>query len=50
MKELIVHPFPILTTEIHDVPIPTPGPDELVIKVVVAGSNVKGTPFISDNF
>lgn len=44
MKEIIVHPLPTLTTEIHDIPIPTPGPDELVIKVVAAGSNVKGTP------
>ncbi|MCJ1385004.1 hypothetical protein MMC17_008122 [Xylographa soralifera] len=41
MKEVIVHPNPTLTTEIHDVPIPTPKDDEIVIKVVVAGSNVK---------
>ncbi|KAF8846983.1 GroES-like protein [Acephala macrosclerotiorum] len=41
MKEVIVHPNPDLWTEIHDVPIPTPALDEIVIKVVVAGSNVK---------
>jgi NADPH:quinone reductase-like Zn-dependent oxidoreductase len=43
MKEAIVHPTPTLHTTIHDVPIPTPGPNEIVIKVIVAGSNVKGT-------
>jgi len=42
MKEIIVHPLPSLTTELHDIPIPTPADDELIIKVVVAGSNVKG--------
>ena len=42
MKEVIVHPTPTLHTTIHDVPIPTPGPDELVIKVIVAGTNPKG--------
>ncbi|KAF4625144.1 hypothetical protein G7Y89_g13030 [Cudoniella acicularis] len=41
MKEVIVHPKPELWTEIHDVPIPQPDPDEVVIKVVVAGSNPK---------
>ncbi|RFU33815.1 hypothetical protein B7463_g2579, partial [Scytalidium lignicola] len=41
MKEVIVHPSPELHTTIHDVPIPEPGPDEIVIKVIVAGSNVK---------
>lgn len=41
MKEVIVHPFPTLHTTIHEVPIPTPGPKELVIKVIVAGSNPK---------
>ena len=40
-EELTVHPFSTLT-EIHDLPIPS-GPDELVIRVIVAGSNVKGT-------
>jgi NADPH:quinone reductase-like Zn-dependent oxidoreductase len=43
MKEVIVHPLPDLTTSIHDVPIPIPKEDEVVIKVAVAGSNVKGT-------
>lgn len=42
MKEVIVHPTPTLHTTIHDVPIPTPGPNELVIKVIVAGTNPKG--------
>ena len=43
MKEVIVHPLPTLTTEIHDVEIPAPKAEEVLIKVVVAGSNVKGT-------
>ena len=38
-EELIVSALP---TEIHDLLIPS-GPDELVIRVIVAGSNVKGT-------
>lgn len=42
MKEVIVHPTPQLWAEIHEVPIPEPGPKEIVIKVVIAGSNVKG--------
>lgn len=42
MKEVIVHPRPTLHTVIHDIPVPTPGPDEVVIEVIVAGSNVKG--------
>ena len=42
MKEVIVHPTPELWTEIHEVSIPEPGPDEIVIKVIVTGSNVKG--------
>ena len=48
MKEVIVHPTPDIWTEIYDVPIPQPGPEEVVIKVFVAGSNVKGLfiPFI----
>ena len=49
MKEVIVYSTPELRTEIHDIPIPTPGPDEVVIKVVVAGSNPKGL-FISISF
>ena len=43
MKEVIVHPGPPLITEIHEVSVPTPpGDDEVVIRVAVAGSNVKG--------
>ncbi|KAK9238560.1 chaperonin 10-like protein [Lipomyces kononenkoae] len=41
MKEVIVHPLPRLRGEIREVPIPIPADDEVVIKVVVAGSNVK---------
>ncbi|KAH8813026.1 putative quinone oxidoreductase [Xylogone sp. PMI_703] len=41
MKEIIVHPTPELHTSIQEVPIPKPEPDEIVIKVFVAGSNVK---------
>jgi NADPH:quinone reductase-like Zn-dependent oxidoreductase len=43
MREVIVHPLPEITTEIREVDIPTPAPDQVVIRVVVAGSNVKGT-------
>src|SRR4051812_38838205 len=42
MKEVIVHPLPTLHTEIIESPIPIPGDDEVVIRVMVAGSNVKG--------
>lgn len=42
MKEIIVHPTPELRSEMHDVPVPSPGADQVVIKVIVAGSNVKG--------
>ncbi|ESZ92912.1 putative quinone oxidoreductase [Sclerotinia borealis F-4128] len=41
MKEVIVHPSPDIWTEIVEAAIPQPGPDEVVIKVIVAGSNVK---------
>ncbi|KAH8680090.1 putative quinone oxidoreductase [Tricladium varicosporioides] len=41
MREVIVHPTPDVSATVHDVPIPTPGPDEIIIKVHVAGSNVK---------
>ncbi|KAI9640681.1 hypothetical protein NHQ30_010990 [Ciborinia camelliae] len=41
MKEVVVHPSPDIWTEITEVAIPQPGPDEVVIKVIVAGSNVK---------
>jgi hypothetical protein len=39
MKEAIVRTGPVV--EIVDSPIPTPGPDQLVIQVVVSGSNPK---------
>ncbi|KAK6338478.1 hypothetical protein TWF730_002541 [Orbilia blumenaviensis] len=39
MKSLVVNPD--ITTTISDIPIPTPGPHEVLIKVVVAGSNPK---------
>lgn len=42
MKEVIVHPLPTLTTEIREVTTPIPAPDEVIVKVIVAGSNVKG--------
>jgi hypothetical protein len=42
MKEVIVHPTPTLHTTIHDVPVPSPGPNELIVKVIVAGTNPKG--------
>jgi NADPH:quinone reductase len=42
MKEVVVHPLPTLTTEIREVPIPIPALNEVIIKVIVAGSNVKG--------
>jgi NADPH:quinone reductase-like Zn-dependent oxidoreductase len=45
MKEVIVHPTPELHTTFHEVPVPQPGPDEVVIKVIVAGSNPKGLVF-----
>lgn len=41
MKEVVVHPSPEIWTEITEVPVPQPGPNEVVIKVMVAGSNVK---------
>lgn len=39
MKEAIVHVGP--KVEIVDSPIPKPGPGQVVIKVVVSGSNPK---------
>lgn len=42
MKEVIVHPTPELWTEVLEVSIPSPGPDEVLIRVIVAGANVKG--------
>lgn len=46
MREVIVHPTPDISATVHDVPIPTPGPNEVVVKVYVAGSNVKGMGFL----
>lgn len=42
LKEVIFHTSPNIWTEITEVAIPLPGPDEIVIEVVVAVSNVKG--------
>lgn len=42
MEEVIVHPSSDIRTEITEVEIPQPGPHEVVIKVIVAGSNVEG--------
>lgn len=39
MKEAFVTAGP--TVEVKDVPIPEPGPDQIVTKVVVSGSNPK---------
>jgi hypothetical protein len=39
MKEAIIHAGP--KVEIRDVPIPEPGPRQVVIKVVYSGSNPK---------
>lgn len=39
MKEAFVTKGP--TVEIRDVPIPEPGPDQIVTKVIVSGSNPK---------
>jgi len=41
MKEVIVHPLLEQWTSIIESPIPTPGPDEIVIKVITAASNPK---------
>lgn len=44
MKEVIVSPTrPLITTHIHEVDIPVPHDDEILIRVVVAASNPKGT-------
>ena len=39
MKEAIVHKGPVV--EIVDSPIPEPGPDDVVTKVVISGTNPK---------
>ena len=39
MKEAIVSKGP--TVKIEDTPIPKPGPDQVLIKVIVSGSNPK---------
>lgn len=41
MQSLIFHPFPSPHTTIHTLPIPTPGPGELLIRVSHAASNLK---------
>lgn len=41
MLEAVIHPLPTITSTIHSVAIPVPGPHEILIKVVAAGSNVK---------
>ena len=41
MLEAVIHPLPTITSTIHSIPIPAPGPHELLIKVVATGSNVK---------
>ena len=41
MLELIFHPDHDFQSTIHEVPIPAPGPEEVVIKVEVAASNPK---------
>ncbi|MCJ1314005.1 hypothetical protein MMC25_007685 [Agyrium rufum] len=41
MKEAIVKVRPDISTQIHEVPIPEPGDDEVCIKVVCAASNTK---------
>jgi hypothetical protein len=40
--QAIVHPNPELRTSIGNVPIPKPEPGEIVIKLIIAGSNLKG--------
>lgn len=43
MKEVVVLPTrPLVTTETHDVPVPRPAKDQVLIRVVVAASNPKG--------
>lgn len=41
MKNLLVYYDPEFTTKLEDIPIPEYGDDEILIKVVVAGSNPK---------
>ena len=36
-----------LRVQLHDVPVPTPAPDQVLIKVVVSGSNPKDWKFLS---
>jgi NADPH:quinone reductase len=43
MKEALVHPD--LTVKVVDSPIPTPGKDEVLIKVAYAGTNPKDWKF-----
>ena len=41
MIEAIIHPLPIITSTLQYVSVPIPGPDEVLVKVVAAGSNPK---------
>jgi len=41
MKEAIVNPD--LSVEIKESPIPTPGPGQILIKVIVSGMNPKAS-------
>ena len=41
MLEALVSPLPNITVALHDAPVPVPGPNEVVIKVIVAASNEK---------
>ncbi|GKZ28002.1 hypothetical protein AbraCBS73388_008592, partial [Aspergillus brasiliensis] len=46
MKEaLVFNKNGTMEVKIHSVPIPTPGPDEILIKVVVSGTNPKDWKF-----
>jgi NADPH2:quinone reductase len=43
MQEAIVHPDGTVNT--NDAPMPTPGPHEILVKVVIAGTNPKDWMF-----
>ena len=47
MKEIVVTALSTITTKTREVPIPSPKADEVVIKVLVTGSNVKGTQLLT---
>ncbi|KAF7901241.1 hypothetical protein EAF00_003462 [Botryotinia globosa] len=48
MREVVDHPSPEIWTEIIEVEIPQPGSGDIVIKVIVAGSNVKDRYLLSE--